>query len=229
MKRSKVLIADSNPAVVQEITTQVGRLGLELLWTPSGHQVIQCLIHHEPDAIILRDTLPDFGGWETARLIRAISDAPIIFISDQPDRLSRNRALQLGDEYMSSPWQWERLPARLGALLKRYTNHASAMPDLYDDGYLKVDISGQLVTREGNPIGLSNTEFKLLSCFVRHPNQALSYAEILQRVWGHSYLKAKSDVSQYVRYLRQKIEVDPAHPVYIHSIRGSGYMFVSRS
>jgi two-component system phosphate regulon response regulator PhoB len=84
------------------------------------------------------------------------------------------------------------------------------------------------VTREGKPVDLSNTEFKLLSCFVRHPDRALTYLDILQSVWGHSYLKAKSDVSQYVRYLRQKIEIDPARPDYLQSVRGIGYLFASR-
>ena len=228
MKRGKILLAASDPEIVDEISAQLSQLGLELLWAPAGRDVIKSFIHQTPDAVILRDMLPEFNGWETARLIRAISDTPIIFISDQSDRLSRNRALQLGDDYMTPPWQWERLPARLAALLRRATSHQVILPDLYDDGYLQIDISGPLVTRNGVPVPLSDTEFKLLSCFVRHPNRALTYGEILQSVWGHGYLKAKSDVSQYVRNLRQKIELDPARPVYLHSVRGIGYRFMSR-
>jgi DNA-binding response OmpR family regulator len=82
--------------------------------------------------------------------------------------------------------------------------------------------------RSGKPVTLSNIEFKLLSCFVRHPNRALTYSDLLQSVWGHTYLKAKSDVSQYVRYLRQKIEAEPVNPVYFQSIRSIGYLFGSR-
>jgi len=199
-----------------------------MLWAPNGREVIQSFIHHLPDAVILRDNLPDFNVWETARLIRAISDTPIIFISDQNDQLSRNRGLQLGDEIMTPPWQWERLPVRLAALLKRAPSHSPSLPELYDDGYLTVDICGHRVARNGELVELSNTEFKLLSCFVRHPNCTLTYLDILQSVWGHSYLKARSDVSQYVRYLRQKIEMDPARPDYLQSIRGIGYLFASR-
>src|SRR5258708_33989289 len=129
MKSGKILLVDGNSAVIDEIKCQLSRLGLELLWTANGREVIQSFIHHMPDAVILRDTLPDFNGWETARLIRAISDTPIIFISDQSDRLSRNRALQLGDDYMTPPWQWERLPGRLAALLRRSPNHTPIFPD----------------------------------------------------------------------------------------------------
>jgi DNA-binding response OmpR family regulator len=228
MKRGTILVADGDVAIVQEIRAQLTRLGFEMRWTPNGHDVVRSFIHYMPDAVILRDTRPDFDGWAAAQLIRAISDTPIIFISDQSDRLLRNRALHLGDELMTPPWQWDRLPARLAALLRRSPNHTPILPDLYDDGYLKVDISGHLVIRDGGLITLSDTEFKLLSCFVRHPNWALTYLEILQSVWGHGYLKARSDVSQYVHYLRQKIEIDPARPDYFRSVRGIGYLFESR-
>jgi DNA-binding response OmpR family regulator len=228
MKHGKILVADGDVAAVEEIRAQLTRLSFEMLWAPNGHEVVKSFIHHVPDAVILRDTLPDFDGWETARLIRAISATPIIFISDLTDRLSRKRALLLGDDIMTPPYQWERLPARLAALLKRSANYVPSLPDLYDDGYLVVDISGRLVARDGKPVDLSNTEFKLLSCFVRHPNRTLTYLAILQSVWGHGYLKAKSDVSQYVRYLRQKIELDPERPDYFHSVRGIGYLFMPR-
>jgi two-component system KDP operon response regulator KdpE len=228
MKRGSVLIVDDKPAVVQALQAEIRSLGLEPLWTPCGHEAIRIFLDKLPDAVILRDALPDLSGWETARLIRAISDAPIIFLCDHPDRLSRNRALQLGDDYMSAPWQWERLPARLAALLKRPTTLNTDGLGRYNDGYLSVDISGQVATCAGRPVALSQTEFKLLSCFVSHPNRALSYAEILQSVWCHSYSKAKAGISQYVGYLRRKLEADPARPAYFRSIRGIGYMFVTR-
>ncbi len=228
MKHGKILIAGDVVAVDQEIQAQLARFGLEMLWTQNGREVIKSFIHHMPDAVILRDTFPDCGSWETARLMRAINDTPIIFISDRSDRLSRNRALQLADELMTPPLQWERLRLRLAALLKRSATYAPILPDPYDDGYLTVDISGHLVTRAEIPVNLSNTEFMLLSYFVRHPNRTLTFVEILRSMWGHSYLKARSDVSQYVGYLRQKIETDPARPAYFHSVRGIGYQFMSR-
>jgi DNA-binding response OmpR family regulator len=228
MKNFYVLIAESSPEVVQQITAQVAGLGLALRRTASGPETLDCLAQREPDAIILRDTLPERGGFETARLIRAVSDVPIIFTTGQPDRLSRQRALHFGDEYLALPGQLDRLPARLTALLQRRTRPAAPVPDGYDDGYLRVVISQRAVTRAGNAIDLTETEFNLLSCFVRHQNQALSYTSLLESAWGHRYPKAKSEVSQYVRYLRQKIEADPAQPVYLQSVRSLGYMFLSR-
>ena len=81
MKCGTILVADGDVATVQEIRAQLARLSFGMLWAQNGREVIKSLIHYMPDAIILRDTLPDFDGWETARLIRAISDTPIIFIS----------------------------------------------------------------------------------------------------------------------------------------------------
>ena len=229
LRRSKLLIADSNLAVVEEITARVAHLNLETIWAPRWFDVIKFLIQHQPDAIILRDKLPDISGFEIARLIRTMSDAPILFISDHSDRSARKRGLLIGDEYFSLPGQWERLPGRMAALLKRHPHHVSRLSENYDDGYLKVDISKQVATREGNPIHLSNTEFHLLSYFICHRNQALSYSEILQDVWGDSNVGAKSEVAQYLRHLRRKIEVGSGHPVYFQSVRSVGYVFVSRT
>jgi two-component system KDP operon response regulator KdpE len=223
-----VLIVDNNVALVREIKVQLVHLGLEGLWASGGREAIQLFLNHTPDAVILRDTLPDFSGWETAELIRAISDAPLIFLSDHPERLSRNRALQLGDEYLTPPWRWDRLRARLVVLLKRSAGRNNTLSDPYDDGFLKVDISGRAITRAGERIELTHTEFKLLSCFVRHPNHALSHSDILQSVWGHTYFKAKSDVTLYVWHLRKKIEANPARPTYLRTIRGVGYLFAPR-
>jgi DNA-binding response OmpR family regulator len=228
MSAGTVLIVDNNVALVGEIKVQLAHLGLESLWASGGREAIQLFVQQTPDAIILRETLPDFSGWETAELIRAISDAPIIFLSDHPERLSRNRALQLGDEYLTPPWRWDRLQARLVALLKRSIGLNNTLCDPYDDGFLKVDIGGRTVTRAGERIELTHTEFKLLSCFVRHPNHALSHSHILQSVWGHTYFKAKSDVTLYVWHLRQKIEANPAHPAYLQTVRGVGYLFTPR-
>jgi two-component system KDP operon response regulator KdpE len=225
MSAGIVLIIDSNVARVREIKAQMATLGLEGLRASKGREAIQLFLHHRPDAVILGETLPDFSGWEMAELIRAISDAPIIFVSDHSDRLSRNRALQLGDEYLTPPWRWDRLRARLTALLKRASGKNNTLPDPYDDGFLKVDISGRAITRAGMRIELTHTEFKLLSCFVRHPNHALTHSEILQSVWGHTYLKAKSDVTWSVSHLRKKIEANPSHPTYLRTVRGVGYLF----
>ena len=225
----RVLIVDKDPALVREITSQVAHLGLEALWAGGGREAIQLFVRHTPEAVILSEVLPDFSGWEAAELIRTICDAPIIFLSRHPDRLSRNRALQLGDEYLTPPWQWDRLRARLAALLRRSTAPVASQPDPYDDGFLKVDLEAQHVTKAGKHVRLTKTEFKLLTCFVRHPNRALSHNEIVQSVWGHGYIEPKSAVTLYVWHLRRKIEADPSRPTYLQTIRGIGYFFSPRT
>jgi DNA-binding response OmpR family regulator len=228
MKTANVMLIDNDAAVVGQMRSHLAQAGLEAVAAGAGREAIQTFLRRPPDAVILRDTLPEISGWEIGELIREISAVPIIFISDRPDRLSRNRALQIGDDYMPAPWRWEWLVARLSALLKRSSAECPMLPAVYDDGYLRVDLQAQTAVRGGVPLNLTSTEFKLLSCFVRHPNRALGYSEILQSVWGHSYLKAKSDVSLYVRYLRQKIEVDMARPSYLQTVRGFGYLFAGR-
>jgi len=228
MSAGMVLVADNRIELVREVKAQLGRLGLESLWASGGREAIRLFLQRVPDAVILGETLLEFNVWDTAELIRAVSDVPIVFLADQPDRLSRNRALQLGDDYLTPPWQWDRLRARLAALMKRTSGPTNTLPDPYYDGYLKVDIGGRAVTRAGMPVDLSHTEFKLLSCFVRHPNLALSHGEILHSVWGYTYPKAKTDVTLNVYHLRQKIEVNPSRPAYLRTVRGVGYLFAPR-
>jgi DNA-binding response OmpR family regulator len=225
MKTPQILIVDCNPHIAWELEAQIAHLGMKPLWAAGGREAIQSFFHDKPDAVILREALPDISCWETAELIRSASDAPIIFLSDHPDRLSRNRAIQLGAEYLSPPWEWDRLAARLPALVEASAGHHPAMINPYDDGFLRVDIAGRAVTKNGVPVELTHTEFKLLSCFIRSPNLPLSHGDILQNVWGHRYLKAKADVTLYVWHLRQKIEAAPSRPTYLRTVRGVGYLF----
>ncbi|MBI3243347.1 MAG: response regulator transcription factor [Chloroflexi bacterium] len=224
----KVLIIDPDRDVLETVKAHTTRSGFEALGAQNGKEGIEVFLANTPQAIILRDVMPGLSGWDTAQRIREMSDIPILFISDHRDRASMERALSLGDDYMPPPWNWERLLAKLSALLKRYSaEHKNTL--LYDDGYLKVDLASRLVSKGGESIYLTDTEFKLLSFFIRRANQVLKYDELLEYILGHTYAKAKSHVSRYVGYLRKKIEDDSAHPVYFCTERGVGYSFKSRA
>ncbi len=223
----KVLIIDPDANVLETAKSHLTRGGFEAAGAQSGKEGIALFLESSPQAIILRDMMPDLSGWDTAHRIREMSDIPILFISERRDRISMERALSLGDDYMPQPWNWERLLAKLTALLKRYSaEHKSAL--LYDDGYLTVDLARRHVSKGGVAISLTDTEFKLLSYFVRKANQVLKYDELIVYILGHSYTKAKSHVSRYVGYLRKKIEDNPARPAYFCTERGVGYSFKPR-
>lgn len=222
-----ILIVDSDRETARQLIDYLSNAGYAILHTSTGREGIQRFLESMPQAVIVRDALPGLDGWETARRIREMSSVPIIFIADRRDVFSMERALHLGDDYVTPPWNWDRLSAKLAALLRRRRDD----PDdrlVYDDGRLAVDFARRLVTRDGHPVHLTDTEFKLLTCFVRKPNRVLTYDELLNQVWGHTHFGAKSHVSLYVRYLRKKLEDDPSNPLYFTTEWGVGYSFRPR-
>jgi DNA-binding response OmpR family regulator len=223
----KLLIIDSDRETAGQLREQLSRAGFETVHSSSGRDGIQRFLDLMPQAIIVRDVMPGLDGWDTARRIREMSSVPIVFISERRDVFAMERALHIGDDYLAPPWNWERLAAKLHALLRRRREEQEEVL-IYDDGRLTVDFARRLVARDGRPVHLTDTEFKLLSCFVRKPNRVLSYDELLTQVWGHTHFGAKSHVSLYVRYLRKKLEEDPANPVYFTTEWGVGYSFRPR-
>lgn len=226
----KILIADSDRKVAEEIKAHLAHKKFERQFEPicaySGQEAIQKFLREFPEAIILRDSMADFSGLDVAHRVREVSDIPILFFSDNKDRYSLERALNVGDDFMSQPWNWDRVAAKLNTLLKRRPTPSN--PELlYDDGRLKIDFANRQVTKDGQTVQLTDTEFKLLSYFVRKADQVLSYNELLSHIWGHTYAKAKSHISRYVGSLRKHLEDNPANPVYFCTERGIGYSFKS--
>jgi two-component system KDP operon response regulator KdpE len=224
MPSSKVLIVDSDRTVVASLRAHLVKAGFETMAAYTVQDGMRKFVEVLPDAVVLRDEVPGPRGVEMAWRLREMSDVPVIFISDRKDRFLLERALQVGDDYMLPPWSWEKLAAKLLSLLKRRRNKTSHLLSC-DDGNLKIDLAGRQVTKGGRPVHLTSMEFKLLSYFVRQANRVLQYDELLAHVWGHTDPKAKSQVSLYVRYLRKKIEDNPARPTYLCTERGVGYSF----
>ncbi len=225
MAQATILIIDDRSDVAEAMRERLASAGYTVLWAASSREGVQAFLDAKPDAVVVRDGLPGSDGWDTARRIREMSGVPIAFISDRRDTFSMERALHIGDEYLSPPWNWDRLVARLAVLLRRRRENAADEMLAYADGRLSIDFASRQVTKDGQPVHLTDTEFKLLSCFVRHPSRVLTYEELLTQVWGHTHFGAKSHVSLYVRYLRKKLEDDPARPAYFTTEWGVGYVF----
>jgi two-component system response regulator MprA len=221
------MVIGMEPSVAQEIRDALEAAGFEVALAPEHRDGVRVFLASRPAAVIVRDLMPGVDGWDVARRLREMSNVPIVFISERRDVFSMERALQVGDAYLTPPWNWPHLLARLRSLLRRAAS-TDAERLVFSDGRLEIDFVQRQVAKDGRPVSLTDTEFKLLSHFVHRPNQVLTYAELLNQVWGHTQCGAKSHVSLYVRYLRKKLEDHPSDPAYFVTEWGVGYSFRTR-
>ncbi len=225
----KILIVDDDAALVKVLSLSLEREGFEVVAALSGAEALRKAYESRPDLVILDIMMPHMDGWTTCRRLREIADMPIIMLTAKGDESDIVRGLDLGaDDYITKPCSSEELKARIRALLRRVqSTEKTEWQATYDDGWLMIDLSRQQVNVNGEPVDLTPTEFRLLSCLVQRNGQVVPHRELLTEVWGPEYSDQVSYLSVYVRYLRQKIEQNPSQPAYILTKWGMGYRFAA--
>lgn len=198
--------------------------GYEIYTSLDGTEAVNLATQIHPDIILLDVCLPDMDGYAACQKMREFTSAPVIFISvkcGEPDVIQGFKSG--ADDYVSKPIRLHELSQRMESRMR----NASQLPsiNIYRDKSLFVDLRRKLVMRNGNLVHLTPLEFKLLVCLVHHAGEVVSHKVILKEVWGHCYLDGVTNLSLYIHYLREKLEDDPEHPVYIRSEWGSGYWF----
>jgi DNA-binding response OmpR family regulator len=184
----------------------------------------------KPDAIILDIMLPDINGWEVCRRVREMADVPLIILTALGAQENVLEGLHLGaDDYVVKPVTTEVLAARIRAQLRRAyslsVDPAADLEPLFKLGNLVIDFEAHRVTVDDKPIGLTPTEFRLLSVLVRHRGKVLSHHTLLSQVWGEEYIGEAQYLRLYVNYLRRKLQPDASSPSLIRSKWGVGYQF----
>jgi len=190
-----------------------------------------------PDAIVLDLMLPGEDGLSLARGLRKTSDIPILMLSARGEEIDRVVGLEVGaDDYLPKPFSPRELLARLRALIRRARpaagaavamKAAEAVPatHLHRFGPFTLDIDAWRLSRDGAEVAVSSGEIELLRIFVEHPNRVLSRDSLIDRLKGYERGAFDRSIDVRVTRLRRKIEVDPAHPAYIRTVRGEGYLF----
>ncbi|MDY7040673.1 MAG: response regulator transcription factor [Chloroflexota bacterium] len=223
----RILIVDDDAALVKVLSLSLEREGFEVIAALGGAEALRRAYESRPDLVVLDIMMPRMDGWATCRRLREISDMPIIMLTAKGDETDIVRGLDLGaDDYITKPCSSEELKARIRALLRRsQTTDRNDWQVAYDDGWLKIDLSRQQVTVNGEPVDLTPTEFRLLACLIQRNGQVVPHKQLLTEVWGPEYSDQVSYLSVYIRYLRQKIEQNPSQPAYILTKWGMGYRF----
>ena len=220
----RVLLVDDEPALTNLVKMALHYEGWIVDVAHNGHEAVSKFEESEPDVLVLDIMLPDIDGMEILRRIReAETYTPILFLTARDSVMDRVTGLTAGaDDYMTKPFSLEELVARLRGLIRRSNVTEAPKDEVLRVGDLVLDSASREVTRAGEPISLSTTEFELLRYLMRKPKRALSRTEILDRVWNYNFGGRASIVDLYVSYLRKKI--DAGREPMIHTVRGVGYM-----
>jgi DNA-binding response OmpR family regulator len=180
-----------------------------------------------PDAVLLDVALPDLSGIEVARRVRAASGVPIILLTARRQDSDKITGLDAGaDDYVTKPFNPGELLARIRTQLRRATREADPnlrLDGIFPIGALRIEAGTRRVTREGQAIPMSAREFDILRLLAEAAGRVVDRRDLFAAVWGPKFFGDERALDVYVRAIRKKIEPDPAHPTYLHTVRGVGY------
>jgi len=224
-ERTRVLLVEDDPNIVDLIRSNLAVRGFDTLVSTDGVRALQLLESGRPDVVLLDLMLPGVDGMELCQRMRERSSVGIIVVSARRGERDKVSALNVGaDDYMTKPFSIEELLARITATLRRSRPLTPQEPVLttLSVGGIEIDLAGQRVTRDGEDIHLTTTEFALLRELAVDRGKLLSHADLLRRVWGVGYQTETEYVRVYIRRLRAKLEVEGAPRLIITQPR-AGY------
>ena len=223
-----ILVVDDEPRMTRFIRMNLELEEYRVIEAHNGLEALDKVRTNLPSLVILDVMMPELDGFETLKILREISNVPVIMLTVRADEEDKVRGLELGaDDYVTKPFSTRELVSRVKAVLRRTQSPmAQAQGILRIDDHLSVDLDSQHVIVEGQRIKLRPTEFRLLYHLIENAGWIVPHETLLAKVWGHEYREEIHYLRLYITYLRKKIEPDPSHPRYIFTERGVGYRFV---
>ena len=240
----KILVVDDEAVLVETIAYNLEQAGYRVVTASDGNSALEAARSEDPDLILLDIMLPGIDGLEVCRQLRRESrtaTTPIVMLTAKGDEIDKVVGLEVGaDDYVTKPFGRRELLARVRALLRRVDypaaseDHQSAQDPSQEvrsvsrelvAGPLRIDLAGRRVNCRGQEMELQPKQFELLTYLVRNRGTVLTRDQLLHNVWGYDYAGDTRTVDVHVRWLREKLEEDPANPKLIQTVRGVGYVF----
>jgi DNA-binding response OmpR family regulator len=227
MSERRILVVDDDADIRGLVRELLERRGFAVTEAADGKQALQEMYAGRPDLVLLDVSMPGLDGWTTLERIRELSDVPVVMLTARSEELEKTRGLRAGaDDYVTKPFGRQELLARIEGLLRRAGSREAA-EETYSDAFVSIDFAQRAITAGDRPVDLTPLEFKLLTTFVRHPNQVLSHEQLLELVWG-DLDASREQVKLYVGYLRRKLSPDAPERTPIETRRGFGYAYRPR-
>jgi DNA-binding response OmpR family regulator len=222
-QRKHVLVVDDDHRMRRLLRLNLESAGYRVVTVDQGEAALDAAQLDPPDLVLLDVMMPGMDGFSCLQRLREFSQVPVIFLTAKGEEADKVHGLDLGgDDYLTKPFGPAELLARVRAALRRQPGATPATTLVVGD--LTINLARRRVIRAGEEIRLTPTEYKLLYELASHPGRVMLHTDLLARVWGAEYRDEVDYLWTYVRYLRNKLEPDPAHPRYILSEPGVGYM-----
>ncbi len=226
MMRGRILVIEDEKKIAELVKAYLEKEGFEVTAAQTGKEAVSVL-KNKFDLIILDLMLPDMDGEDICRSIRKDSDIPIIMLTAKSEEEDRIKGLGIGaDDYVVKPFSPRELVARVKALLRRAKGPKQSVS--FNKGDLVIDSLRFEIKKDGAPVVLTPTEFKLLQCLAEHPGQIFSRLQLVNIILGYDFDGYDRTIDAHIKNIRHKIEEDPREPSYIKTVYGVGYRFIGQ-
>ena len=221
-----ILVVDDERTLRETLAESLETEGFVVVQAADGREAVNAFRRSHPDLILLDLMLPELSGTEVCRIIRSESGVPILMLTAKNAELDKVVGLELGaDDYVTKPFSFRELLARIRALLRRSEQQSQAAEtETVELGGVKVDLAGRRLLRGAEVLAVKPKAFELLAFLIRNAGHVFTRDQLLERVWGYDYAGETRTVDVHVHWLRAQIEDDPANPVYLETVRGVGYV-----
>lgn len=218
---ARILLVDDEQLIIDSLSYSLKREGFEVEAVGDGLSAIKAVEEFKPDLVVLDLMLPDISGFEVCRRLRTFTTIPVIMLTARGEEIDRVLGLEVGaDDYLAKPFSFRELQARIHAMLRRVQlDRQSPTPQMVNLGQVSLDPVARRVFKGDDEVQLSAREFDLLAILIKNAGRAMSRDELIKLVWGDDWVGDPRTLDVHVRWLRLKIEDDPAVPVYIQTVR----------
>lgn len=230
---TRILLVEDEESYRAPLAYRLAKDGFEVVEAETGTAAVDLFTTDGADLVLLDIMLPGLDGTEVCRALRRISDVPVIMLTAKDDEIDKIVGLEIGaDDYVTKPYSYRELLARIRAVLRRRSEQAVAGEQVESSAVLRVgriemDTDRHEVRVDGNLVALPLREFELLELLLRNSDRVLTRGQIIDRIWGADYVGDTKTLDVHIKRLRSKVEVEPGSPTVIVTVRGLGYKLLS--